>query len=247
MRVSYAFLVLITSGSGSYAQIALSLSSTTGAQGQTATLNVTSTSAAPTVAIQWTLITPPDIVSVKVVAGPSANAAGKMLSCNGKKCLVSGMNKNVIPDGVLAIIQLSVSSSATGTSQIQFSDVMGSSPSGSELIGSSSGGMVTISTPSAPVPPPPQPASLSAFTCADYVLRDGDSTVCTLSFTGPASSNGQALVNAQESLSAPSTIPVRAGASSVQFTVTAIDARGFDAMTASYGGVAITLSIKGHP
>jgi hypothetical protein len=244
MRFLSTILFLLAFVSSSYAQVALSLSSANVSQGQTATLNLTSASGGTASGIQWSLSTTSDIVSIQVAAGPAATAAGKSVSCNGKKCLVSGMNMNVIPDGILATVNVSISPAGTGTEQVQFSGVVGSSPSGAELTGSGSAGVLTIATPSTP---PPPPASLSTFTCADSVLHQGDSTVCTLSFTGPAPTAGQAVVDVQASLSAPSTIPVSVGASGVQFTLTSLDARGFDDMTASYGGVAITLSVKGLP
>src|SRR5450432_2875323 len=57
--------------------------------------------------LQWTMNYPiSDIATVNVVAGASAGAAGKTVTCNSSSgrtiCIVFGMNRAILSDGIVA-------------------------------------------------------------------------------------------------------------------------------------------------
>ncbi|HLN00334.1 MAG TPA: cohesin domain-containing protein [Bryobacteraceae bacterium] len=134
----------------------LSLSQGPATSPETVSLNVQlqSSSGQQAAGIQWTLsYSPADFTAIQVTAGPTAIAAGKSVSCAGTsaayECLVVGVNSNTIPDGVLAVISLTVSRSASDTTSfVQLQNPIAASPSGLSIPISAAGLAVTI-TPAA--------------------------------------------------------------------------------------------------
>src|SRR5690242_11519293 len=112
-RFLYTYALSMAWALSSFGQASLSISSASAAAGSTATLNLSATSGNTASAVQWTLATTPDVTSVQFALAPSAASAGKTLSCNGRTCIISGMNQNALPDGVVATVSLSVSPSAS--------------------------------------------------------------------------------------------------------------------------------------
>src|SRR3954471_5104688 len=88
MALVYTLLLLFCS-SCCFGQVSLALASATLQPGSATTLKLTATSGGTMSAIQWTLVTTADVLSVQTAAGPSASAAAKTLSCNGKICLLA--------------------------------------------------------------------------------------------------------------------------------------------------------------
>src|SRR6266849_4232427 len=89
-------LAALTTGQASAQQVALSLSSGSTTPGSSVALSVSMTSsggALPT-SLQWTMSYPTGVTGVSVVAGSSAIAAGKSVSCSGTPvtCIVFGLN-----------------------------------------------------------------------------------------------------------------------------------------------------------
>ncbi len=122
----------------------------------TVTLNVLleSSSGEQPAAIQWTLsYSPVDFTAVAVTAGPTAVAAAKSVTCAGSAaaytCVVAGENQNVISNGVVAVVSLTVSPTTSDTSSlVQLQNVMGASPAATPIPMSGTGTTVTF-TPAA--------------------------------------------------------------------------------------------------
>ncbi len=86
-----------------------------------------------------------DITSVSVVAGSSAQNAGKFISCSGNSCLVIGMNSTVIADGSVAVATFQIASNPTSaTIPIQIASAVISSAAGSSIPGSGSSGTIAV-------------------------------------------------------------------------------------------------------
>ena len=87
-----------------------------GVKGQNVVLNLSVasiTNQLPAI-LEWQFSYPPaDLVFISSSEGPSALAAGKSITCNGGSgsyiCIAAGINKNAIPDGVLATLLFTVS------------------------------------------------------------------------------------------------------------------------------------------
>jgi len=97
-----------------FAQNTLVLSSTASA------LNLTLTSRAGVnpAAVQWTFTySSNELLSIQAVAAGSAAAAGKTITCAGAagtyRCLLSGLNATVIPDGVVAVVTVTAAAGVT--------------------------------------------------------------------------------------------------------------------------------------
>src|SRR3974377_1872718 len=105
------------------AQGSLGLDSATVPQGGTANLNLNLSSSAGNqpAAIQWTLTySPSDIISINVIAGGSATAAGKSITCNPSAgsvpCIIAGLNSTVMQNGVAAIVTVTLAPTVASTS-----------------------------------------------------------------------------------------------------------------------------------
>ncbi len=86
-------------------------------------------------ALQWSLAYPQeDIASVTVVAAAVAAAADKTVVCDSKpgntRCLLFGMNQNVIPDGVLVEVTLELSERPHALIAIELKNVVAATPDG---------------------------------------------------------------------------------------------------------------------
>jgi len=102
-------------GQGLPGQVSLALSSGSANLSGTVSLNlnITSTPGNEPAGVEWTLAYPAgDVVPTDVAAGSALIAAGKSISCNGRigtiTCLGVGFNANPIPDGVVAVVTLSL-------------------------------------------------------------------------------------------------------------------------------------------
>src|ERR1700679_420712 len=102
----------------------LALSSSSVQAGSVVNLTISLTSAYPgqDEGLQWTLSVPSGVTSVTTTAGGAASAAGKTLSCFNQTCLLEGVNTTPINNGVIGIVSLTLSSSATGNLPIQLSN-----------------------------------------------------------------------------------------------------------------------------
>jgi hypothetical protein len=126
----------------------LSLSSGSGGtDGQTSLkLNLTSPAGNEPTAIQWTLTYPlSNVISMSVVEGPAASAAGKTLNCvagaESYTCMLSGSNTTIMSNGPVAVVSLTMAPGAS-TTPIGLSESLGSSGAGNVIVVAPSGGVV---------------------------------------------------------------------------------------------------------
>jgi uncharacterized protein (TIGR03437 family) len=150
--------------------------------GQTATLNLSSGTAAPNgsvsldltlgggtqpAGLQWTLnYATADFTAMSMTVGASGTAASKTLNCFGANgsytCLLTGVNANTLANGVVAKATLTLSSSTNTSRAVQVVNPMAVAVSGASVASTGTGGVVS---PPAPVPdtqPPTAPSGLSA-------------------------------------------------------------------------------------
>jgi len=64
--------------------------------------------------LQWTFKLPPGLDIVGVEAGKAVKTAGKILVCNGAKCLVYGLNHKTLPNGTIAVLKIRVEQTLEG-------------------------------------------------------------------------------------------------------------------------------------
>jgi len=126
---------------GAYGQTAsLILSAGQALPSATAVLNLSLTSlpgSEPT-AIYWKLTYNPGLVSaISATAGPTAVAASKAIACAAGSgtysCLITGINSNVIQNGTVANINVTLSSTATGSITIGVANTSGASLTGNAV------------------------------------------------------------------------------------------------------------------
>ncbi len=152
---SFGIICLLFAAAASQAmaqQITIASGSGNAVPGGTVTLGLSlaSTGGALPVAVQWTISYPAAVVvSASVVAGSSATAAGKSVSCSSTvgatTCLAYGANDNVISGGVLAAATFTISASTLGSSTpIGIAAVSASTAAGSKIIGSGLAGTIVV-------------------------------------------------------------------------------------------------------
>src|SRR5690242_9685647 len=115
--------------------VTLSLLSGTSTQVSSLSLNVVLNSVAGSepAALQWTINYPSaNISSILIAPGLQATLASKSLSCRNmlgsERCVLSGLNANRIPNGVVAVATLQLYANVTGVpSGIQLTSVLGAS------------------------------------------------------------------------------------------------------------------------
>ena len=199
-------------------QDTLALSSGSAAPGTSVALNLSLSSqagSAPT-GLQWTLAYATNsIASVTAVAGASAIAAGKTISCfsspGAATCLLAGINDNTMQNGVAAVITVTMTPAAV-SSVIGVSNLIAATPAGGPMSITGTDGAVTV-----PLP------MLSGLSCSPATLGTGGSTNCTVTLSQTASAGGAsvALSCSTGELSLPSSVTVAAGATSANFSATA--------------------------
>ncbi|MBI3473796.1 MAG: hypothetical protein HY013_20770 [Candidatus Solibacter usitatus] len=163
------FATLVFSMTSFAQSVSLALSSGSGYAGAAVSLNLTLSGGASPAGLQWTTgYVAADISSVTVTDGPAATAAGKSATCAGSAgvytCVLVGVNGNVIADGVVAVVQVTIASGAVfASTAVPLSGVVAASLGGDAIAASSSGGTVTrlasAATPPAPVSVTPSSGS----------------------------------------------------------------------------------------
>jgi hypothetical protein len=108
-------------------------------------------------ALQWRLnYSSLDVSSIEVGVGPVASAAGKAVQCNAKPgftiCILAGINKAVMANGIAATVTVHLAAAPTSTSiAISVTDALGASLAATAIPTLGSAATVNVSTP----PPPP--------------------------------------------------------------------------------------------
>src|SRR5271156_5920747 len=126
----------------------LALSSSSVQAGSVVNLTISLTSAYPgqDEGLQWTLSVPSGVTSVTTSAGGAASAAGKTLSCFNQTCLLEGLNTTPISNGVVGIVSLTLSPSASGNLPIQLSNPVEALANGEGGVISTTAGVVSVTT-----------------------------------------------------------------------------------------------------
>jgi hypothetical protein len=149
MLVSAQFLLALglVYGSSCFGQSVLSLSSASGEPGGPVTLDISLDTTYPgkLAALQWTLNSPSDDVeSFNTVAGPAAASAQKALYCANQTCLLTGINSNTFSTGVVAIVTLKLSPTATGNLVVELSNPVAALLDGSDGSITTTNGIVNV-------------------------------------------------------------------------------------------------------
>ena len=229
-----------------FGQDTLALSSGTAVQGGAIALNLSLTSPAGSTpaGLQWTLTyAAGNVASIGVVAGASAAAANKTPTCfssaGSYTCLLTGMSDAVIQNGVVAVINVTMTSSAI-TTPVGITNLAGAAPGGGPISVTGTGGTITVPA------PPPSPV-LTGLSCNFASLTSGGSSTCAAALNEAAPAGGAtiALSSSTSALSVPGSVTVASGATSANFTATAgtFTTSQTAVVTASYGGSSQTASI----
>ena len=199
----------------------LALSSAVVPPGGTATLSLSLSAPGSQVAgLQWTIVYPPStVVAITASAGSAATSALKSLECAGSpgtySCFLtglnaSGLNENLIPNGIVASVSVTISSTAASV-PLGITNAMGATQSGGAVAITGTGGTITA-----------LPLGVSAVTCNPATLASGASTICTVSLSqAPAGGALVTLADNNSLLTIPASVTVAAGRSSAAFTATA--------------------------
>jgi hypothetical protein len=137
----FAFLSTITLGQN----VSVLLASGSGTPGGTVVLPIyiTSTEGAQAASIQWSLIYSTDITGVTLSLGSSATVT-KSLYCHGNLCVVFGLNREIISDGIIAIVTVRIASKpSTQSIPIQIAGVVVATPAGQSIPARSVSGTVS--------------------------------------------------------------------------------------------------------
>lgn len=107
---------------------------------------------------QWDLVFDSSVLNLYAIhAGPAATIAGKSvsfstLSPGAVRVLVTGLNMNVMPDGVLATVVFTVSSAApSGDQEVSLDNVIFAHPYGLDIAAEGISGVLTIDAEALPV------------------------------------------------------------------------------------------------
>jgi len=228
----------------------LGLSSSLVPPGGTASLNLSlrAGSGGGPAGLQWTITYPPSVIAdISASPGPAAIAAGKTLSCTAASgtymCLLtglstSGLNINVIQNGVVAVVTATISPGAP-TAAIAVTNALGATPPGIAVPILALGGTIVTST----------SRSFSTLTCSPTTVHSGASATCSVT-PNEAAPAGGAIVGLSSNnalLTVPASVAVGAGATSATFVAAAgtVTATQLATVTATLGGTShsITLSL----
>jgi hypothetical protein len=220
-KFSLAVPVAITVLCGAVYGQSLTLASATATAGGTVALNlsISSPSGSEPAAVQWTFTYPASsIASLNVTAGAAATAAGKSVACAGSAaaytCIVSGLNSNIISNGVVAVVTATLTATAS-TATIGISGVEGATAAGAVVTVSGTGSSLAI----APTAAPP---TLTSVACNPASLGSGASSTCTVTLGGAApAGTAVTLTSSSANLTVPASVTVATGSKTATFTATA--------------------------
>lgn len=246
-NLGYVALSLTFMSVGFAQNAALTLGSAAAPAGSSISLPITFVNQAAQVAsLQWTLSYSAAVFPViTAVAGPAAVSAGKSVDCavvtpGQYRCIVSGLNNTPVGDGVVANVTLSVSGSAAATTSPVDIVAFGSSPDGSAVSVSGTGGAVIISTVTVP----------SALACTPATVMAPGTSTFNVTLSAPAPSSGLVVslgtgTVQNIAVTLPNSVTVPAGAMQTTFTaqVTSASSNGSVVVTASANGVSRTATL----
>jgi hypothetical protein len=145
MRTLILATILTLPSIGFGKAVSLSLGSAYAKAGWTVDLPVTLSGGAQPVALQWSFSFSSDITSVTVVAGPATKAAGKTLNCSGNTCLLFGVNRSTLADGVVATATFQIAANpSSATIEIAIKSVVAAELNGNSIPASGGVGKITL-------------------------------------------------------------------------------------------------------
>ena len=217
--------------------------------GGTVSLNLSldSPSGSQPAGLEWTFAyLPSNIVAISAAAGQAATDASKSLSCAGSPgsgsytCFLTGLgpdglNANIMQNGVVAVLTVTVSTAASGTA-INISNALGTSVAGSAIPITATAGNIFM---------PPGASSLS---CNPTSLISLGVSICTVQLSRDVFNSRAVQLSADSSLlTIPAAVLVPGGAASAVFIATAglVTTSQNVTITASfYGSASVTLTIN---
>ena len=232
------FLTPLLVGSCAYGQTgSLSLASGSIPSGATISLNLSLSASIAPAAVQWAFsYSASDVTSISVAAGPALTAAGKSLSCNTANgstiCLASGLNANTIANGVVAVVNITLAVTSSGSVPIAIGSTYAALPDGTAASISGTGGTITVSS-SAIITP-------TSVSCSPTALVTPGTATCTLTLSAPAPSGGLTVSLSDNSafVSVPASVTVPSGSATASFTASAasVSSTQTATITGSLGG-----------
>jgi hypothetical protein len=226
--------------------IGLSMGSAAAAAGGSTSLNLslTASAGAQAAGLEWDIsYSPTDVSSITITPGAAATSAGKTVACSTRTgsmtCLLYGVNSTLISSGVVAQIAVDLLSTSKSTSTaIQISGTEAASGTGSVILTTGSGGVVTI-LPSTTAP--------TGVTCspATFAAPGNFSCAIKLSAAAPAGGLSIGLSSSNAEIVVPTSLSIPAGSATGSFTgtVSSVATPGSTVITASAGGVTKSASI----
>jgi len=222
----------------------LALSSASTSPGGTVSLNLslTSPTGSQPAGVEWTLTYPPsNVVAIATTAGAAANTAEKSMFCAGTPgsytCLLTGLNPNIIQNGAIAVVNVTIAATATSTA-IGVTNAVSTSTTGAPIPTTATGGTITSLA----------PLSLTLLSCNPSQLSSLASSTCTVGLSGPAPTGGVVIVLGDNStaLAIPTFVTVPAGNSSATFTASSgvVAANQTVIVTATFNGASQSSSIS---
>ena len=130
-------------------QPSLQLSSAGAVAGSTVPLSLALAPGAGTqpAALEWNVLVGSGVTAVNATLGAAGLAAGKSLQCSGSRCLLYGMNSNTVSSGVVAILNITLSPTASGNISIQLGNLSAATAVGDAIAVSSQPGSISILPP----------------------------------------------------------------------------------------------------
>lgn len=227
------------------AQLSLNIGSLSIAPGSPASVNISMNSSSGTLpsVVQWTLnYSSTSLSGMSLQPGSAAVAAGKTLSCASRtgsvSCVVWGMNRNIVPNGVVATANFQVSSTASSSTTLQVTNAAAASTAPSIITATGSTGTLTLLS-----------SRISKLACSPVTIVPPASATCTVTLSTPvalATSVSLGLASNSSGVTIPPSVTVPAGAASATFPVQAglVTAPATAVLTASLNGTSATFSLS---
>jgi len=243
-----ALSFLITTGV-CLAQVTVQAGSVSVTAGGTGSVNISMSAASGSspAGVEWTLTYSTTAISgMTLTASSTVTAAGKTLTCASStgsvKCILEGLNTTAIPNGVIAVAQFTVSTSAPSSLSIGITGVVAASPSAATLSATGTGGTLSVV----------QGPHLSTLACTPQTLVTPGTASCTIGLSAAATSTlaltlGYTVSQAQVTM--PSSASISAGATGTSFSVqvAAASAQTSLVVTASLNGASAAFTITLQP
>jgi uncharacterized protein (TIGR03437 family) len=184
--------------------VTMSLSSGSAVKGGQVLLNlsVASVTNQQPASLQWKFnYTPADLAFVAAGNGSSAVAAGKTITCSGAsgayRCIASGINKNLIPNGVLATLLFSVATTTTNPQPvIGLTGAIAAAPAATTIAAAATGSTIVVqpsNLPSLTITTPSLPAGQVGLTYAQTLAAANGTVPYTWSLLSGALPPGMSL------------------------------------------------------